>query len=406
MKNHDTPYTATIVVAASNSRNKSGANFVCGEADAQVKMQEAIDAIPYGKIVLLEGDYYVTADLFNNIKLKSNLILEGQGWGTRIVGTSGIAEILRIGDEADTPIIKENIVIRDLQITQDGADTGGIGIGINVDTSGNSILRNITIENAWVHDVGREPIDIEITENATEVSNITVKDCVLQGGRVGLEAIIQADNDVVILRDLTFLNLKIENMSSCGISINGLWENTTIDKFILRNILGDGGLWVANANKPAPLQELTVKNGTFDNIPGCNLNLMGVSKAKLDTLTFKNTNERAIRIARGSLDNVGGFTLQDITAKTGHPTAVVWIEENCYEVLVSGSNIEAITECPLRFDSPSTFTVVGNVLKQATPASNFIKASGASRGTVDNNLVRYSTHDVGNDVIIGTNVEL
>ena len=65
MRNRDTPYAATLVVAASDSLNKCGANFVCDGTDDQVEIQAAIDALPTGggypfgggKVALLEGNF-------------------------------------------------------------------------------------------------------------------------------------------------------------------------------------------------------------------------------------------------------------------------------------------------------------------------------------------------------------
>lgn len=103
---------ATLVVAASDStaKGKEQADYVCG-VDAQVKIQEAIDALPAGggEVVLLEGTYTTTA----TINMRSNMILSGMG-----------REATKIITAADIAIITFNDVERSkvTDLTLEGAD--------------------------------------------------------------------------------------------------------------------------------------------------------------------------------------------------------------------------------------------------------------------------------------------
>jgi hypothetical protein len=72
---------ATIVVAANNSKNKGGADYVCDGTADDVQIQAAIGALPTmegvqrGKIMLLEGTYNIAS----TIKIQGDLLIEGAG---------------------------------------------------------------------------------------------------------------------------------------------------------------------------------------------------------------------------------------------------------------------------------------------------------------------------------------
>jgi len=73
---------ATLVVAANNSLNKNMADYVCDGTADDVEIQAALEAIEAtghaGRVVLLEGDYYIT----ENLVVHGYADLEGQGRNT------------------------------------------------------------------------------------------------------------------------------------------------------------------------------------------------------------------------------------------------------------------------------------------------------------------------------------
>jgi len=135
---------ATVVVAASNSKDTSNADYVCDGTDDDVEIQAAIDSLPAsgGRVLLLEGTYVLGSSL--NI-LKSNVSLEGQGNGTVIKGAISNSYII-VGDGSTTLY---NIKISNLRI--DGTDqTSGHGIyfrGGSANKITNSVVYNCLIEN-------------------------------------------------------------------------------------------------------------------------------------------------------------------------------------------------------------------------------------------------------------------
>ena len=74
----------TFIVAANNSLHQHTADFICDGIDDQVEIQAAIDALPIinryksGKIVLLEGTFYISA----TIQIHGSLMIEGMGIDT------------------------------------------------------------------------------------------------------------------------------------------------------------------------------------------------------------------------------------------------------------------------------------------------------------------------------------
>lgn len=78
----------TFVVAASDSLNDAGADYICDGVDDQVTILAAINALPTGggKIVLLDGHFNFSAQL---TIVRSNIEIVGQGRATVIRAAAG-----------------------------------------------------------------------------------------------------------------------------------------------------------------------------------------------------------------------------------------------------------------------------------------------------------------------------
>lgn len=79
------PVPATLVVAASNSKNTNRADYFCTGIGDQGTINAALAALPtnaagsiVGKVLLLEGDYYLSS----TISVRSFQSIVGLGWGT------------------------------------------------------------------------------------------------------------------------------------------------------------------------------------------------------------------------------------------------------------------------------------------------------------------------------------
>ena len=97
--------SATLIVAANNSKDKERADYVCDGISDYAEIQQALNDLPTmgGKVLLLEGDY----DLYNGgglVKIdiaKDGTTIEGQGAGTHLTnsGTGGDALIFDVGNK-------------------------------------------------------------------------------------------------------------------------------------------------------------------------------------------------------------------------------------------------------------------------------------------------------------------
>ncbi len=137
-----TPARTTLVIAASNSTadSKRQADYVGDGIDDDKEIQAAIDEVTAaggGKVVLVEGIYNAN----KYIKVKSNVSLEGQGFGTIIKLTAGTHEgfivYLRQGES-------DNASVRNLKIDGNGAKQTIYSVGLFIDAN------DVNIENVWV----------------------------------------------------------------------------------------------------------------------------------------------------------------------------------------------------------------------------------------------------------------
>ncbi|MCC8161032.1 MAG: hypothetical protein LIO53_06985 [Oscillospiraceae bacterium] len=130
---------ATYVVAASDSGNKYGADYVCTGTSDNTVIQTAIDALPStgGKIILLEGTYNIT----DGLSCDKDIVFEGMGNGTVVnVGSAGFMSFT--GDS--------NAVFRDMYFSADNI-TGSMfdALTSSVDLMFDNLTFNIT--NAETH---------------------------------------------------------------------------------------------------------------------------------------------------------------------------------------------------------------------------------------------------------------
>ena len=103
---------ATLIVAASDSKDKTRADYVCDGTDDQVEINDAISSLSSGgKVLLLEGTYNIS----DTINVGNSITLQGLGYGT-LIKTGSLS----------SPFIKTSvdyIIIKDLRI--DGTNASG-----------------------------------------------------------------------------------------------------------------------------------------------------------------------------------------------------------------------------------------------------------------------------------------
>ncbi|MEE8471243.1 MAG: hypothetical protein V3S51_07935, partial [Dehalococcoidia bacterium] len=113
--------TPTLVVAAHDSPNAEVADFVADGVDDQVEIQAAIDALESlggGKLLLLDGNYYLSSEGDYSLTLVSDLTLEGQGdVRLLLVGEPAKGMFVTKGWRWNPPFVKvNNITFRNLTI--------------------------------------------------------------------------------------------------------------------------------------------------------------------------------------------------------------------------------------------------------------------------------------------------
>ncbi len=135
---HGTPESASLVVAAHNSREED-ADFVCTGTDDQVEINRAIDSLPAegGVLRLSEGTFNIS----DSIHISRCVELSGAGPSTVLKA---------MGSKENTIVIhasgKSDLLIRDLRIAGDGDQNGGSMYGIYFERVKDSKILNIWIE--------------------------------------------------------------------------------------------------------------------------------------------------------------------------------------------------------------------------------------------------------------------
>jgi len=157
----------TLVVAASDSKDTTNADYVCDGVNDQIEIQAAIDALPAqgGMVLLLEGTYNISATI--NI-MSNNVTLAGVGWATKLFLVNGAnCSVIVVGDGATA---LTGICIKDLQIDGNKANnTAGHGIYF-YGGSGTEITLSVVI-NCYVHDCYNNGIYLYYADYNTVTGN-------------------------------------------------------------------------------------------------------------------------------------------------------------------------------------------------------------------------------------------
>lgn len=111
----------TLVVAAHDSPDAGTADFTADGIDDQVEIQAAIDALEAregGKVLLLEGNYYLSSEGDYAVTLVGNLTLEGQGnVRLQLVGDPAKGMFATKDWVWNPPFVKiDNVTLRNLTI--------------------------------------------------------------------------------------------------------------------------------------------------------------------------------------------------------------------------------------------------------------------------------------------------
>jgi parallel beta-helix repeat protein len=236
--------TATKIVAANDSLDKTGADYVCDGVADQVEINQAINDLPTsgGRVLLLEGTYNISAPI---TILKNYVTLEGQGAGTKLFLVNGAeCDVIDVGNGL---IALEGIRIANLRI------------------DGNKANQTVSIEGIYFWGDSGYLITKSIIENC----------------------IIENCNDYGILLSFSNNNIirgnQINSNTSNGIDIFYSNNNTISENQINSN--GDSGISVDSSNNNT-ISENQINSNTFDGIYLSSSNNNTISGNQINSNTY------------------------------------------------------------------------------------------------------------------------
>jgi len=162
--------TATIIVAANDSLDKTRADYVCDGIADQEEINNAINALPTsgGRVLLLEGTYNISAPI---TILKNNVTLEGQGVGTKLfLVNEANCDVIQVGNGTTA---LEGIKIANLKIDGNKANQVETSHGIYFYGASGYLISKSVIENCIVENCYSSGIYCNYLENSIVTRNQT-----------------------------------------------------------------------------------------------------------------------------------------------------------------------------------------------------------------------------------------
>jgi hypothetical protein len=222
--------SATFVVAASDSRITSTADYVCDGTADQAEINSAIAALPEvgGEVKLLEGTY----NLSSTINLTDHTTLSGCGWSTILKAVSTIS-----GSSLIPVVSLEDIVIKNLCL--DGNSQSALS-GFYGNSSVAGATSHIRIENCEIKDFLGYPIWFGSGHQYDLSHHIWILNNWIHDGGYG--AVRPCECDTVVVE-----NNLIENCgggNSAGICLCCLRNGIIRNNIIKDSTANRGGIWI------------------------------------------------------------------------------------------------------------------------------------------------------------------
>ncbi len=206
----------TIVVAASDSYNKSGAAYICDGTDDDVEIQAAIDSLPVGggKVVLLEGIYTISA----TVTVDKPCNIKGAGLGITIIYLDDTSNV----DVFTIPTGQVDVTIRDLTIDANHANNATDGNGIFCTNDNfNCVFENLEIQNCREHGIF---VDSTGTFSKVTINNCDIHDCLTYG------ITLDGNRGTIVTNTRSYLNtgmgVDVNSSIYCRVSDNEFYSNT------------------------------------------------------------------------------------------------------------------------------------------------------------------------------------
>ena len=314
---------ATVIVAALDSIDKSGAKYICSGVADDVDIQAAIDELPAsgGKVLLLDGSFETIA----NLDVPDYVTLEGVGKATIIKPDGGA-----ITQGID--VTGDHVTIKNLKVEmQAGVGTGGARP--NTIRSANNDY--CTFENVWVY------------------GDITSGDDMSDDRQCGIQLVIGLYNSVI--------NVHSENNYSHGLYIKGV---STYNRVI-------GGCYEGNVNHGIRFDGGSINN-IIDGVVVRNNTQNGIMISASDENVIvecqvQDNDTFGIYIHKSSYCTIQGNDVTDTTQDgirvfgdgTGNADYNVIVGNNCYNN--GGNGIEVFGGQYANFNTVEDNQLNGNI---------------------------------------------
>ncbi len=298
----------TLIVAASNSPNKDGADYQCDGTDDQVEIQAAINALPAsgGKVVLLDGTFNISGGSY--IDLTRRVTIEGQGNSTVLAkGSPPTKPYMLYARDSTSP--HSDIEVRNLQI--DCGNPSTLLDAIVAYRADGLVLQDLHI----VAGSNRQGALYIYHSN-----QIKILDCVFEGIHVQVSGEPTTGSDTVI--------------DSEDVLIQGCrWLNGPFDTFCIGNIArnfqivyndfqncGYGAIDISRS------PDSTVSYNTIDTCGQVGIYIEGGRNVVIGNNTITNSYESGIVLRNQlGLAAAGNITVQDNTLVNCHGDGIVSI---------------------------------------------------------------------------------
>jgi hypothetical protein len=206
--------SATKIVAANDSIDKTRADYICDGTDDDVQIQEAIDALGStgGKVVLLEGTYNITS----SVEPTSNCILEGMGTKTILKWNTTGGGLTKLLTNSDHTNGNSKITLRNLCLKpNDGTNYAHYAFYFKNVTE-------LTIEGCLI----LEPEESG-GNDLMEVTKVFVRNNIFDMSRKGLALNVFDDSHEIHITDNIF-NQPYDSCISIGATATGKPQNDSI----------------------------------------------------------------------------------------------------------------------------------------------------------------------------------
>jgi parallel beta-helix repeat protein len=379
--------TATFVVAASDSDHRYDCDLRCDGTADDVQINAALTAGAGGKVVLLEGNYQITA----NIVVPASTHFSGMGKGTILTTTDavGITNMVVINGN--------NVTISDMKLVL-GAGAGDAGTRPNVIYA--DTRTNLLLENLWIYGDQTVADDAALARQNgiyfTATTDSKVINCIVENNKKsGINLAGSSDSNLVS-------GNRITACVSAGIEVRGSEYNNAVANRCYANLTGianytdaDYNTYVGNTCIGNTTSGIYLNAGVHNQAVGntCNVNGIGIS---CTTATYSNITGNACDNNTGN----GIILTADYATVTGN---MIWsaggtnpaIEATSVDYCIVSGNSCFGTGAGISCSAMTNSAITGNIVQGGVG----IKISGASH---DNTITGNTCSDspAGNGIVV------